>query len=207
MSSIVKKSLTIDARDAKSGQEYLSPMGNVIKVLGQSGENTIVCARSQDGNYDENDSFLVPGDAVLNILISRKNSLFAHVPRVLTNHKETKEDRHKLKAAVGLVKKAAAIVKTGERKRLPIVIDRKCPMVEIDGKKYRKNYRIRLSKLRAQECQGANLKACTCRCGGLYHGKSHKVYFEAEDALFRKYQGLVPAAQIVSLAKRLAGKK
>lgn len=212
----MSKTATFPASEAEVGKEYTSPKGSTVKVTGHNGDKTVILVKTPGYGYNSSRPIEVPGSYELTgSAPTNGNGKKEAKVKAKADHLVAKAERHAAKAAAKEAKKQAKgpiivpprpkATKEG-RKRLPKV-EGKLPTVVIGGIKFRTHYRARLSEQRAYLCQKAEKEICNCRCGHMFHGKSHKSWFEAEAILFEKYNGPVPAAEIAKLAEKLSGTK
>ncbi len=114
-------------------------------------------------------------------------------------------------------KKAAKVVKAPRVKKEPAqklerlqkIKEGDVPVTELDGAKYRSNYRARSNAQRVADCEAAKKDSCHCRCQGALHGKSHGKFVEAEAEMFelaaKDGRSFITAQEAHRIVKRFGG--
>lgn len=216
---------TIQAKDGKIGQEYLW-----INAKGEIGARTLL-AGMKDGKaivkfwvegYDfETQAHTVSGNQLLRLSNqggkkqmpkegSKMKAENQTTPKkqmspsqTSVQAKDTVKAPAKTLPKASVPEKASKPIKERIAKKAP---GEKTPRVELCGFSFRKDYRSRLSPVRASFCQKAVAESCSCRCAGSLHGKDHQAWFDAEEILFQKSpNGAITALQVLNLVKKFGG--
>lgn len=202
---------TIQAKEGEVGQEY-----RWINAKGEIGARTLLAGLKDgkavvkfwvDGYGFDTQAHTVAGSQMLapstegGKLNKSKEAPKAKQARI----QPPVQAKSAVSNAAKVAPKAAVEKEASTRipKKLP---GEKTARVELVGFSFRKDYRARLSPTRARFCQAAVKDSCHCRCAGSLHGKDHKPWFEAEEALFQKSpNGAITALQVLNLVKKFGG--
>ncbi len=194
------------AHQTDVGEKYLrhTPSGKIllVKILEHKGKDTILEVLD-DPEFDE--AFSVPGTMVLYEIAGKE----VFVPAKAAPKPAPKPAAKEPSKGPAPKPKKEKKPPLGKKERLLKVPDGKpAPRVTLEGFVLRTNYRNRLATNRAMECEKAKEKSCRCRCGGALHGKPHKPWFDAENALFAASPvSAITASQVLGLIKKFGGSK
>lgn len=201
----VQKGAPTRANKTEVGHKYIrqTPTGKIliVKIIEQKGNNTILEVLD-DAEFD--DPLSVPGTMILYEIAGKEAPIPKAKPAPVA--KEPPKPEPKAKAKPEAKVKKPAVEKKNRMAKVPDGTS--APRVSLEGFNLRQFYRNRLAINRATECEKAKEAICRCRCGGALHGKPHKPWFDAENALFDSSPiSAITAKDVLSLIKKFGGVK